>query len=313
MSGGGTPGKGSLKSFPVPSAVEDEERDAVDEEIHRDEDVSIKVTQSPGFLCHIEATAAFRMPARTLFKQVITHPDNAAIFRHMDKCVYRRVLQDDGRGRRKVKVAHEASWRFLLLHGKFTTKLVVDEDDRNLVMDFQLDPEGGASGIMRKFRGRWQIRPHPRDPEHASLSTLDQDLALGIYMPPPFDRILKRISCNQVKPIFEDVKREADKVNRGKPTLKPWDEVGLHSIGAEDDLQHLQQADAAAVAMAGLKMADSDAPPEGADAGEAGQPAAAAGEADQPADAAGHKAAAEALEPADASPAGSGAALPPSS
>ncbi len=30
--------------------------------------------------------------------------DNAAIFRHMDRCVYRRVLQDDGRGHRKVKV-----------------------------------------------------------------------------------------------------------------------------------------------------------------------------------------------------------------
>lgn len=117
---------------------------------------------------------------------------------------------------------------------------------------------------MRKFHGRWHIRPHPKDPEHASLSTLDQvrpcaaglpselwvvdcpgrkrgsvplscscgtrtpiqtpilpvlahlllatlalllcplpppqDLALGIYMPPPFDRILKRISCNQVRP-----------------------------------------------------------------------------------------------------------------
>ena len=34
-----------------------------------------------------------------------------------------------------------------------------------------------------------------------------QDLALGIYMPPPFDRILKRISCNQVKALFQDVKR----------------------------------------------------------------------------------------------------------
>jgi hypothetical protein len=33
-----------------------------------------------------------------------------------------------------------------------------------------------------------------------------QDLALGVYMPPPFDRILKGISCNQVKRIFEDVK-----------------------------------------------------------------------------------------------------------
>lgn len=34
-----------------------------------------------------------------------------------------------------------------------------------------------------------------------------QDLALGVFMPPPFDRILKRISCNQVKAIFEDVKK----------------------------------------------------------------------------------------------------------
>ncbi len=39
-----------------------------------------------------------------------------------DRCAYRRVLSDDGRGRRRVRVAHEASWRFLLLHGTFTTK-----------------------------------------------------------------------------------------------------------------------------------------------------------------------------------------------
>ena len=57
-----------LNSFPVPE--EDLRREVVEEEIHRDEDVSIKVTQSPGFLCHIEATAAIRLPARTLYKQV---------------------------------------------------------------------------------------------------------------------------------------------------------------------------------------------------------------------------------------------------
>ena len=43
MGGGGAPGKGSLKSFPVPTVMEDEERDAADEAIHKDEDVSIKV------------------------------------------------------------------------------------------------------------------------------------------------------------------------------------------------------------------------------------------------------------------------------
>lgn len=39
-------------------------------------------------------------------------------------------------------------------------------------MDFTLDPSGG--GVMKRFHGRWTIRPHPKDPEHSSLSTLDQ-------------------------------------------------------------------------------------------------------------------------------------------
>jgi hypothetical protein len=38
-------------------------------------------------------------------------------------------------------------------------------------MSFELDPGGG--GVMKRFHGRWTIRPHPADP-HASLSTLDQ-------------------------------------------------------------------------------------------------------------------------------------------
>lgn len=46
-------------------------------------------------------------------------------------------------------------------------------------MAFQLDPEGGAGSIMRRFHGRWQIRPHPADPEHACMSTLDQARQLG--------------------------------------------------------------------------------------------------------------------------------------
>lgn len=45
-------------------------------------------------------------------------------------------------------------------------------------------------------------------PPHGVISShfRVQDLALGIYMPPPFDRILKGISCSQVRKIMEDVK-----------------------------------------------------------------------------------------------------------
>ena len=54
-------------------------------------------------------------------------------------------------------------------------RLLVEEDDNALIMTFQLDTtSGGGSGIMKRFHGRWHVRPHPADPEHASLTTLDQ-------------------------------------------------------------------------------------------------------------------------------------------
>ncbi|KAI3438693.1 hypothetical protein D9Q98_001113 [Chlorella vulgaris] len=263
----------SLRSFPVDSVEEDAEQTDVEEdveaEIHRDEDVSIRVTQSPGFLCHIEATAAFRMPAEVLYRQVITHPDNAAIFRHMDRCSYRKVLSDDGQGRRRVRVAHEASWRFLLFHGTFTTKLDVEEDDRALTMDFTLDPSGG--GVMKRFHGRWTIRPHPKDPEHSSLSTLDQDVALNVSLPPPLDRILKRISCRQVRNIFEDVKKEADKVSRGKPTLCPWEQARHKQIGVAEEEQAAggQDGELLSAPAAGQHSASAAAPSRPAENGAA--------------------------------------------
>jgi len=65
-------------------------------------------------------------------------------------------------------------------------------------------------------------------------------------------------------------RREADKVNRGKPTLKPWEEVGPEPIGAGGAPQQPHQAGGAAVAMAGLKLAD--APEEEAATGAASQP-----------------------------------------
>ena len=33
-----------------------------------------------------------------------------------------QVLEDDGEGRRRVEVEHEATWRFLVFHGKFYTR-----------------------------------------------------------------------------------------------------------------------------------------------------------------------------------------------
>lgn len=52
--------------------------------------MNIKVTQAPGYLCHIRATCTFHLPPDTLFRQVITHPQNEKIFRHMDRLAGRQ-------------------------------------------------------------------------------------------------------------------------------------------------------------------------------------------------------------------------------
>jgi len=219
----------SLTSHPVSQDVLE---DFEDVEIDEDEACTIKVTQSPGFLCHISATASIRIPPKAHWEQCIVHPDNAAIYRHMDRCSFRRVgSTDPTTGIRTVRVAHEASWRFLLFHGTFTTHLHVIEDPTNFSMKFELIPHG--SSIVTKFQGVWRIEPHPEDPSHSSISYLEQDLALGVWIPPPFDRLLKSISARQVRRIVEDLQKEAKKIHKGKPSLVPYEEVKDKEIGED--------------------------------------------------------------------------------
>ena len=71
-------------------------------------------------------------------------------------------------------------------------------------MQFELLP--GGSSIVRKFRGSWKIDDCLFD-EGSSISTLDQDIKIGVPLPGVFDTFLKRISRNQVKKIVEDVRR----------------------------------------------------------------------------------------------------------
>jgi hypothetical protein len=150
----------------------------------------------------------------------------------MDRCTYRRILADDGGGRRRVEVVHEAGWRLLLLSGKFVTRLMVEEDHALRVMRFELLPHAHERSIMSRFHGSWRVDPHPDRPG-ACISTLDQDIALGIWMPPPFDRILKAVSCRQVLRIFDDLRSEAARIKRGEPTLAPYAEVKDKEVEAE--------------------------------------------------------------------------------
>jgi len=52
----------------------------------------------------------------------------------LQKVQYRRVLEDDGRGRQKVEVEQVAAWKLLMFSGSFTTRLYVFQDKRRGVV-----------------------------------------------------------------------------------------------------------------------------------------------------------------------------------
>jgi hypothetical protein len=127
----------------------------------------------------------------------------------------------------------------MVFSGKFTTYLDVEEVEHfneagqceAREMRFELLPRG--SSIVSRFHGVWIVRPDS-DP-NVSLSVLDQDIALGVWMPPPFDRILKSISARQVRHIFADLHAEATRINAGKPTLAPYSTVKDKEVGEDED------------------------------------------------------------------------------
>lgn len=57
--------------------------------------------------------------------------------------------------RQKVEVEHAAGWRFLMFHGQFYTRLLVEQDSKKRIMAFTLKP--GSGGIMNNFEGSWLI------------------------------------------------------------------------------------------------------------------------------------------------------------
>ena len=48
----------------------------------------------------------------------------------MQKVPYRKVLEDDGRGKQKVEVEQLAAWKLLMFSGSFSTRLYVFQDKR---------------------------------------------------------------------------------------------------------------------------------------------------------------------------------------
>ncbi|KAL6785549.1 hypothetical protein ACKKBG_A00725 [Auxenochlorella protothecoides x Auxenochlorella symbiontica] len=189
-------------------------------ELYNEKDVSIRVSQKPGYLCRIEAECSLPLPPDTLFHQIVTHPDNATIFRNMDSCTFRKILQRSD-AVRVLEVEHAANWRILLFRGTFKTRLRVHENREDKVMRFELLP---GRGIMKRFNGEWRFKADEDRPGWTSTH-LHQELALNINPPPPVDRLVKAICRSVVLRLVEDVQAESTRIHQGRPSLVPWEQV----------------------------------------------------------------------------------------
>lgn len=57
--------------------------------------------------CQLTAAAVLPLTPRETF-ELLTHPENAAIFKGIDRCTYRRILADDGDGLQEIEVENES-------------------------------------------------------------------------------------------------------------------------------------------------------------------------------------------------------------
>lgn len=176
---------------------------------------------------------------------ILTDPNTVSIFRSIKECTYRRVLEDDGKGKRKLEIGHRAIARFLFLSVSFDTHLYVDEDDRKRTIHFRTAREG----LMKKFDGSWHVQPfnqdtldtwfHPeRQPQpqppnpfsalqfwhvqqpaaKESLVTLEQSLLPRGPTPPGVKGLVRALCAAQIRNMMEDLNMELERRRNGTST-----------------------------------------------------------------------------------------------
>lgn len=202
---------------------------------------------------------------------VLTYPDSHVIFRGIKATLERRTLEDDGKGRRKLLVCHQAMTRFLWLHVTFSTQLLIEEDDKARTISFRNARDGG---FMRTFTGRWEVLPfnqetlnhiyspeqvkqqrsgwgwlHPakaigalqhrlcdavgsHSAQESSLVTLEQMIGPRVMPPGPLMRMVRGMCARTVINMMEDLHKEIDKRRTADGVSKGPKEGGRGAAGS---------------------------------------------------------------------------------
>jgi hypothetical protein len=129
-------------------------------------------------------------------------------------------------------MAFSSTWHFLAFSGSFQTRLRIVEDAKAMILVFELAPGSEKKGLMRKFKGRWVIEPVPGEPG-ACISTIEQDVKLGIWAPGIMKGMMQKICAQQVRHTLEDLQAEAVRMADGNPTLGDYESVKDVPIGTE--------------------------------------------------------------------------------
>ncbi|KAG2448948.1 hypothetical protein HYH02_005704 [Chlamydomonas schloesseri] len=215
---------------------------------------AITVTEGNGFLYNLKLRAKVDASPSEIY-DILTDPNTVSIFRSIKECTYRKEVENDGKGRRKLEIGHKALARFLFISITFETHLYVWEDDVAKTIRFQM----AKPGMMQKFDGCWEVKPFTQatldaiyNPEKAaakaaahhhhnpfgpqglfsflgpkpveateSLVTLEQSILPRGPTPPGVKGLIRGLCAHQIRCMMEDLRKELQRRKDGTSWIKP--------------------------------------------------------------------------------------------
>jgi hypothetical protein len=190
--------------------------------------------QLPGEI-EIEVVSIFPTDEITIY-EIITHPDNHEIFRSVNRCVYRKIVGNDCRGKQLIHVENETDWSVLgLVKGSIRSKLFAEQSMEDLRLAFAQQPN--SSKMLDQLFGIWQIldsktinpalisssqRYEELMRSDSCIVTLYQRFVPKSSIPHVLIGPFHRSVVSQIRKTFEDLYIEVRKIKAGLPTLPPY-------------------------------------------------------------------------------------------
>lgn len=184
---------------------------------------------------HVEASCSFPVTDMQ-FYELITHPENFEIFRNIQRCTFRKVLWNNGRGHQLVEVENESDWNLFVIRGAVQTRMIVEQDMSRGVMHFTLAPN--AVSPLRDLYGRWTITPGLQKAAHDG--TITPTCCVNLYqrfsprnLPPFLFSAFAKFTIRHLRGTFEDLILEAQKIKSGRSSLAPYMHACMKEIVCE--------------------------------------------------------------------------------